>query len=238
LDEQLRWLVELQRSDTRLMELRRLRTELPLELERIAEEIQRQRAQLNETREQLEGLKLLRRKREKDLEVELEKVKRSQARLYEAKTNKEYQALLKEIESVKETIGQLEEEILLLMEKIDETVAKLNASEQAFREEERGLSAQRDSIAAEIGGLESQEMQLQEQREKVASQVDPNWMAVYVKVAKRYGGLAVVRVDGGTCQGCFLSIPPQLYNEILKNGPVVQCPFCGRFIYHEPVGSS
>lgn len=233
MDEQVRWLVELQRSDARLMELRRLRTELPLELERIAEEIQRQRAQLKEARDQLEELKLRRRKKERDLEVEVEKVKKSQSRLYEAKTNKEYQALLKEIESVKETIGTLEEEILLLMEKTDAAMADLNAREEAFREEERAMSAQRDSIAEEIGGLESQELQVQEQREQAAAHIDANWMGVYAKVAKRYSGLAVVRVDGGTCQGCFLSIPPQLYNEILKNAPVVQCPFCGRFIYHE-----
>lgn len=233
MDEQVRWLVELQRSDTRLMELRRLRTELPLELERIAGEIQRQRAQLQEARDQLEELKLRRRKKERDLEVEVEKVKKSQSRLYAAKTNKEYQALLKEIESVKDNIGKLEEEILLLMEKTDATVADLHAREEAFREAEKALSVQRDSIAAELGGLESQELQLQEQREEAAAHIDENWMAVYAKVAKRYGGLAVVRVDGGTCHGCFLSIPPQLYNEILKNARVVQCPFCSRFVYHE-----
>ncbi len=233
MDEQVRWLVELQRSDTRLMELRRLRTELPLQLERIGEEIQRQREKLKEARDQLEELKLRRRKKERDLEVEVEKVKKSQSRLYEAKTNKEYQALLKEIDSVKETIGKLEEEILLLMDKIDAAAADLNAREEAFREEEKALAAQRDSIAQEIGGLESQELQLQERREQAAAHVDANWLGVYAKVSKRYGGLAVVRVDGGTCQGCFLSIPPQLYNEILKDAPVVQCPFCGRFIYHE-----
>lgn len=237
MDEQVRWLVELQRRDTKLMELRRLRTELPVELERIDEEIQRQRAQLQEAREHLEELKLRRRKRERDLEVEVEKVKRSQSRLYEAKTNKEYQALLKEIESVKENIGTLEEEILLLLEKTDATVAELNAREEAFREAEKAMSAQRDSIIAELGGLESQELQLQEQREQAATHIDENWMGVYAKVAKRYGGLAVVRVDGGTCQGCFLSLPPQLYNEILKNARVVQCPFCSRFVYHEQQGN-
>ncbi len=234
LEEQMRRLTELQKADSRLMALQKRREELPGELERISREIQTRREKLQKAQEEFEGLKAQRRKREKDLELEVERVKKSQGRLFEAKTNKEYQALMKEIEAAKEANSALEEEILLLMEKMDQRAREVQAMDGEFRRVDRDLSSRQQAIRAELEGLEAQESTARTQRDEVAGSVDPGWVGAYGKVAKRYNGLAVVRVDGGTCQGCFVSIPPQLYNEILKSGHVVQCPFCMRFIYHEP----
>ena len=235
MDEQMKWLVEIQKFDSRLMELQRLRKELPVEMERISEEIRMERERFQRAQEQLEALKPQRRRREKDLEVEVERVKKSQSRLFEAKTNKEYQALLKEIELAKEANSGLEEEILLLMEEMDQRAKELKGMEEGLRLVEQQLTSRQTAISSQLGGLESEEPQLQAKREQIAARIEPSWMVAYNRVARGHAGLAVVRVDGGTCQGCFVSIQPQLYNEILRSGPIVQCPFCSRFIYHEAV---
>jgi predicted nucleic acid-binding Zn-ribbon protein len=225
-------LVELQQLDSKLLEIQRLRRDLPAEMARISQAILGEKERLEEARTQLEALKLQRRKRERDLEVEIDRVKKSQGRLFEVKTNKEYQALLKEIESAKEANNGLEEEILILMEEMDQRANEVKAAEENGRRVEEELSARQESIRTQLGGLEGEEQRIRDQRERVAARVEPLWMGTYNRVSKRHGGVAVVSVEGGTCRGCYVSIPPQLYNEILKGGPVVQCAFCHRFIYH------
>ena len=60
-------------------------------------------------------------------------------------------------------------------------------------------------------------------------------------VLKRYGnirmrrGLAVVSVRNGTCQGCNMNIPPQLYNVLQRGQTVETCPSCHRIIYWEEI---
>jgi predicted nucleic acid-binding Zn-ribbon protein len=231
LDEQMKWLVELQRADSRLGELDRLRIELPRKIEEISHQIQAEQARFQKAQEHLEEMKALRRKKERDLEVETERIKKSQSRLFEIKTNKEYQALLKEIEQAKEANSVLEEEILLLMEEVDKAAEQLVSMQENLAEAESGLSGKREFTQSQLDGLETESIKWQKQRKEAAEKIDSGWIAHYDKIAQRNNGVAVVRVEGGTCQGCFLNIPPQLYNEILKSGHVAKCPFCMRFIF-------
>lgn len=233
MDEQMKWLVELQKADSMIVEIERRRRELPLEIDRINQEAEAEQDKFRKAREHLEELKAHRRKKERDLEVETDRIKKSQSRLFEVKTNKEYQALLKEIEQAKDANSALEEEILLLMEEMDELTQKLASMEDELADVEKDLTAKREYTQNQLDGLETESSKWQNQREDAADRIDNGWMAHYKAVAKRNNGLAVVRVEGGTCQGCFLSIPPQLYNEILKSGYVARCPFCMRFIYRD-----
>lgn len=233
MDDQMKRLLEIQRLDLRLTEIRRLRHQLPQEMERLAAQLQAERQRLEEARAALEALKLKRRKRERDLEVEVERVKKAQARLFEVKTNKEYQALLKEIEAAKQANSDLEEEILLLMEEMEERGRRLIGLQEEVSVAERSILRRQQEIEERMAGLDSEEARAHQAREKAAAHMDPSCMSTYERVARSHGGLGVVRVDGGTCQGCFVSIPPQLYNEILKGGGMVQCPFCQRFLYHQ-----
>lgn len=234
MEEQMKWLVELQKADSMLQELERLERDLPKEMERISEEVQNERQRFQEAQEYLEELTQRRRKGERDLEVEMARVKKSQSRLFEVKTNKEYQALLKEIEGAKEANSALEEEILLLMEEMDERAWDLKQKEKELEQVEEKLLSRREAVQFQLDGLEGESQRWHEERERAIAHIESLLMARYRKIAERNSGSAVVRVERGTCLGCYVSIPPQLYNEILKSGPVVQCPNCMRFIYHQP----
>jgi predicted nucleic acid-binding Zn-ribbon protein len=233
LDEQMKWLVELQKADSRILQIERLRKELPIEIDQMSSRIQAEEQRVLETQERLEELKTLRHKKERDLEVASEHIKKSQSRLFEVKTNKEYQALLKEIDQAKEANSVLEEDTLRLMEEMDELSQKIVLMQEELNEITSKLSAERESTQNQLDGLEKESSDWQNQRKEATEKIDSCWMAHYDKIAKQNNGLAVVTVDGGTCQGCHLNIPPQLYNEILKSGPAAKCPFCLRFIYCE-----
>jgi hypothetical protein len=53
-------------------------------------------------------------------------------------------------------------------------------------------------------------------------------------IFSRRGGLAVVEIRGGTCQGCHMNIPPQLFNLIQRNEQVIPCPNCQRILHWRP----
>jgi predicted nucleic acid-binding Zn-ribbon protein len=56
----------------------------------------------------------------------------------------------------------------------------------------------------------------------------------YELIFARRGGTAVVEATGGICHGCYMNIPPQLWNEIIKSEKVNLCPSCQRILYHKP----
>jgi predicted nucleic acid-binding Zn-ribbon protein len=232
LEEQIKRLLEIQQVDLRLAEIHKLRHQLPQEMEKLEAQLKAERDKLEQARAGLESLKLRRRQLERDLEAGGERVRKTQARLFEVKTNKEYQALLKEIETAKEANGVLEEQILLLMEQMEEGAKKLKELEEQTALAERTISGRQKEIQDRMASLDSEESKAQQARQRAAEQTDPACMGTYERVARSHGGIGVARVDGGTCQGCFVSIPPQLYNEILKGGSLIQCPFCQRFLYH------
>jgi uncharacterized protein len=99
----------------------------------------------------------------------------------------------------------------------------------------------RDSLAKDgeaarerMAEIETKIAELRVERDKLAK-------AVKADVLKRYGairlrrGLAVVSVKNGTCQGCNMNIPPQLYNTLQRGQTVETCPSCHRIIYWEEI---
>jgi len=73
--------------------------------------------------------------------------------------------------------------------------------------------------------------QKKERNELLIQSCDKAILGHYQKLIQKGNGLAVVSVVDGICQGCHLNIPPQLYNEVLKQKELITCPFCHRILY-------
>ena len=65
---------------------------------------------------------------------------------------------------------------------------------------------------------------------------DPSLIQRYEMIFSRRNGLAVAEARGGTCQGCRMRLPPQLYNQIQRHDSIHFCPNCQRILYHEGEG--
>ena len=95
------------------------------------------------------------------------------------------------------------------------------------------LTAAEKEIAAEVEELKSSIGKTRKAREKIAENVDANLLARYQMIFSRRAGVAVALAKGGTCQGCRMRLPPQLYNEIQKHLQIHFCPNCQRVLYYE-----
>ena len=152
-------------------------------------------------------------------------------RMNRIKNVKELQAVQREIDQIKQSNGVLEEELIKIMQDIDGIKAQIQTKEAelgAMREE---WQKKQRELSAEITGIDEAVSAAATRRQSIASQVTGDLISRYELIFSRRGGTAVVEVAGGICQGCYMNIPPQLWNEIIKSEKVHLCPSCQRILY-------
>ena len=234
--EQLQLLWKLQTLELQIDEAQKKRATYPLEVERLQGLLWAQEEQQEEERKRIEELEKERVTMEGELELESERIKRSQLKLLEIKTNKEYQALLQEIEGGKERNGQREEEIIRVLEEIDRLKAEYAGFVERAQKERVEIEGESATIQEHMAKAERDIAHWQQSREEVVGTLDPELLKRYTTLKEKRDGIAVVKVKNEGCQGCYVNIPPQLYNEVQKNQEIILCPNCHRILYWENKG--
>jgi hypothetical protein len=135
---------------------------------------------------------------------------------------------------MKERIGQLEEQELQVLEEAEALVAKAAQAEESLRQGQQALDAERAQLEAKESALAKAVDRDAQMRKELAATIDGSLMRRYEFILSRRGGMAVVAVRDGTCQGCHMHVPPQLFNQILKGEEVFACPSCNRLLFVLP----
>ncbi len=229
--EELKTLIELQQIDSQIISLRQQTELIPLEIKKIDEMISKVQSDFeNENKKLIEFEK---RKKEKEREIEdlNDKIRKLKEKTSQVKTNKEYQALLHEIESVEETIRAKEEILLQTMYEIDEYKKKIENIKKETSSKKSELEQKKTELESKIEGLHQEIERLKNLRKEIAINIPSSLYDEYIELMKKHKGTAVVQVINSVCQGCFLHIPPQLYVEIKLNQSIKYCPQCGRILY-------
>jgi len=233
LNEQLFHLISLQSVDSRILANKRELDKIPDRLAAAESVLDHARAREVEFKEKLESLTKQRRAREMDLEDSVARVKTLKGRVSEVKSNIEYQARLKEIDAAETSTRNVEDEILVLMESIEAMSADRKEVEETFQEASRQMEEIRAGVK-ESGSLLEQEIKaLKSDREARAGEVDNELYQQYKSLMEEAHGLAVVLVRDRICNGCNMSIPPQLYNEVRSTDRIYTCPECSRMLYYK-----
>jgi uncharacterized protein len=231
LEQELRTLFEAQQVDSQIAHWERKMVTAPNRLEELDREVKAMREKITSENQIIDELEKERRKKEKDFDVEKEKVKKLESRLYEVKTNKEYQALLKEIETLKVTSDKTEEDIIILMDQVEELRKDSASGAILLSTREKEIDAEKKSLEKEIESIDKNIMELKTEREHLLSFVSADLRKTYETLRARRGGLAVVNVKEAVCMGCFMNIPPQFFIEVTKNLRLHTCPSCNRIFY-------
>src|SRR2546425_928538 len=110
---------------------------------------------------------------------------------------------------------------------VAEGEGRLAALEEAVRGQTEAATKARDELARLGAEIERERTA----RSEIIQGVDGDLRRKYEMIFSRRGGVAVVEVRGGICQGCRMRVPPQLYNEIQRNEQVILCPSCQRMLF-------
>jgi predicted nucleic acid-binding Zn-ribbon protein len=230
LDQKLQTLISLQAIDSRIAALEADAARLPKEIAAIHAGVEDAKKQVEQAKAQLDAARKDQRAKEKDLEVVQAKRSKNEARLYEVKTNKEYSAVLIEIEDIKQEKARTEEEILALMEmqermatELREAETRLKTREDQGRQDEAVVRRQLATVEAELTGLRGE-------RATLAREVPAPLLGDYERILKARGGLGIVPLAAGVCGGCRVTIRPQAIQE-LRSATLMRCESCGRYLY-------
>jgi predicted nucleic acid-binding Zn-ribbon protein len=190
-------------------------------------------ASIDELKEKIEAAETQRRELEAELADELSRIKERQSKMMQVQTNREYQSLLKEIEDGKKSIKDKEEEIVRVMETAEANAKILAEQENLIKEDKKALAEESTEVKKHAGEIERKKAKIVTKRESMAKNIKPSTLRKYDMLRTRRNGKAVVGVVNGICQGCFMSIPPQQFNDILKGDRILNCPTCQRILFHQ-----
>ncbi len=196
--------------------------------------IEQGHATIEDYKEQFDLGEKRRRELEATITDESERIKDRQTKLMSIQTNREYQSILKEVEDTKQANQQREEELALLIEQSELIQKKINEISQNCAEQEAQLAEDSKKVAQESAKLESEKQKITKTREAQAKKVDPKYLNRYEMLRTKRHGLAVTGVTRGVCRGCNMNIPPQMFNQLLKEQELLTCPTCNRMMYHLP----
>jgi len=197
-----------------------------------------EKERIQKEREKIESLEKERRRKEGNLNLEQEKIKRAEGRMFEVKTNKEYQALLSEIEAIKEADSREEEEILQVMDEIDELKKDLSRREKEMAITMEKIEAEKRKIQEGMAQGDAVWKKQLERREVLSKQIESKLFKLYNTLKEKRQGIGVVSAKQETCQGCFVNVPPQMFIEVQKNNSLIRCPNCNRILYWEGDGKA
>jgi len=224
-------LVGLQDRDHALNQLRKEIELGPQRIEEIGRQVETLEEDLEACKGRIQDIQKAQRQIESEVEDSNEHVGKSKGRLLTIKSNKEYQAVLKEIEKGEKANREREDKILACMEEIE-------GLKQLLKEKGEDLSARREdfedektTVAAKVGQAQEELHEEEKRRAEIVTGIDSDLLQRYEQIKKKHGGLAVVFVENTTCSGCHLNIPPQMYNELQRRDSLKFCPNCERIIY-------
>lgn len=229
--QQLRYLVELQVLEDKKNQLIRGFNDTPRRMAEIEQEYTRFEQALLTRRAESEHARKLHRALEQSIADLENRIARSRIRMNEVKNNKEYQAILREIDDFKAEIRRKEDEALEVMEQIETINKELKTLEREFEVHKARLEADRKVLEEESNRLRERLDRLDAVAAEIRAKIEPNLLKRCDSLLARQSGVAVAPVEGGTCMVCHLNIPPQKFIELQKDETILQCPHCHRFLF-------
>ena len=229
--EKLKALAELQNVDLEVAKLRKAADVHPKQLAELERELGAARSAIEAERTRLADVERQKTALEQNIADEKDKVKKWEQRLAEQRSTREYSALAREIDIAKKANQTMADELVELAKTLGAQREAVKAKEAEFTTRQQSLSGKMTELRGKLAEAEAQVKELEGKRAGVAAAVDANLLRRYETVRKKKLPALVGVVFGGTCQGCNMNVPPQMYNNLRVSLGTDVCPSCHRIIY-------
>ena len=226
-------LIRLQRAESELRRVEVELAEIPSRKAELEARLEAERSRLDAARDAQGGSQRARRQHESDLQALEAKRSKYKAQLMEVKTNKEYTAMLHEIEGVEREIRGLEDQILAEMERAESLAAEAKREEAIFKEAEQRHAVDGRALEKGAAGLTEAVDRHTAARDAIAASVPADALELFRRVATRRG-TAVAEARDGTCLLCHVKLRLQMFVDLKRNEEILQCPSCNRILFYEP----
>jgi predicted nucleic acid-binding Zn-ribbon protein len=216
----------LKRIESDLAEVPRLRKE-------VEDRRARDRSRLDAAKAALAGSQKARREHETAVVALKDRLSKYKGQLMEVKTNKEYTAVLHEIEGVEREIRARDDLTFGEMEKEESLAQEVKREEAEFKVVESEATKAKAALDARALALGEEAGRKRAERDAAAASIPEEAAALYARVA-RLRGTAVAEARDGVCEACHVKLRVQVWVEVRKNEQLLQCESCSRILYYEP----
>jgi predicted nucleic acid-binding Zn-ribbon protein len=229
--DQIEILIKLQTLDNEKHSLQLALDQVNSQIESLERPLENHEQALQKKKEKLENFRKVYRDLDRKVQSRRSQIEKSREKVRSVKTNKEYQSILKEIDDLKASVSDIEDEILENLERIENIEIEVNSDQKTLQELRRDIKRKKKAIEDEAEKKRNNLDILIKSRESVENNLAREIVVRYDKVKAKVGLIAVAEAKEAVCQGCHVNIPPQLYNELQRYERLVQCPNCQRIIY-------
>ncbi|MEE4197001.1 MAG: C4-type zinc ribbon domain-containing protein [Bacteroidales bacterium] len=230
-EEKLKALFELQLVDSKIDDIKRLRGELPLEVQDLEDEIEGLQTRIQNYDEDLEKLNdsIVHKKNEiKEAQALIKKYSEQQNNV---RNNREFDSLAKEIEYQTLEIELCEKRIKEYTAKIEEKNEVIKESRDILEDRENDLEAKKTELNSIVSETQKEEEELENKSVSIQEIIEDRLLNAYKKIrGNARNGLAVVTVQRDACGGCFNKIPPQRQLDVRSRKKIIVCEYCGRIL--------
>jgi hypothetical protein len=237
LKDQLLLLTELQRHDARIQELEQMVKSFPAKLEAMHVDLKRVEQMLERERTQLTETETWRKRQEDEMKSEESRAIAAKQRSAAVKNAKEYMANERELQATRKSAQEREEEVLKLVGAVETAKGSITQHEADFLALKEHVAGEEKVAREKMAELEAQIAEERKHREVAAKRVRPDVLKKYGAIRMRRG-LAMAPVKNGTCQGCNMNIPPQVFNQLQRGDSIELCGNCNRIIYWDKMMES
>jgi len=226
-------LIKLQECDSQLVNLSTKKIKLPEKMAKLDDDFSVFKSGIEKNTRKYDELKGRHSESENKIKKINEGMVKTKERLLEVKNNKEYQAMLKEIEIAESSRGNIETEIISILEELDKLSALVKKDEEILGQHKKEYEAEKKIIETDLSTIDADALSWEQKIADLRKDVSAEILALYEKVKNRNNGVGVISVWKQVCNGCHMNIPPQLYNELQKTTELLSCPNCNRIMYFQ-----
>ena len=235
MQEKILALYELQKIDSKIDEINKVKGELPLEVQDLEDEMTGMKTRIEHINAEIEELNTLSKQRKREVDQAKIMIGNYKEQQNNVRNNREFDAITKEIEYQELEIELAEKRLKEYAAGVKVKKAQLEEAEAQSKERLADLAAKK----TELEGIEAETAPLvaeySVQSDSVKEKIDERLLSAYERIRRNVrNGLAVVTVKRDACGGCFNRIPPQRQVDIRQGKKIIICEYCGRILVADP----
>lgn len=224
-------LMALQKIDSQIDELIKIRGDLPEEVRDLEDELAGYETRIGKFKAEIEELHGEVTKGKQAMKDAEKLIKKYQEQQNNVRNNREFEAIAKEVESQELDIQLYDKKNKELLYKVERKSLEIAEIEGKMTERKADLEAKKGELDSIVAESTEEEKKLRIQAEEAATKIEERLMYSYRRIrSNSINGLAVVKVRRGACGGCFNQVPPQRQADIREKKKIIVCEHCGRVL--------
>ena len=236
--EDIRHLVRLQSIEFEIRDLERKQREAPVRIEELENAFQERLEEIGGERLRHESLVAERRELCEEREALTKRLETAQQKLMQVSNQREYSAVLNEIDTTKSRFAEIEQAIASRDAEIEELSGPASEADERIGAEQQKVDAEKRTLEGELAAVSSRLQELTAQSQEIKSSTSDEFLLRFSRIFDARDGIAVAAIESGACGACHLRLRPQVISLCRRGEELVFCENCGRILYLDETPST